>query len=117
MTWRPLPQDGPSEPKQVGEGLDSLVRRLGAPGAASLSRLFDHWADVVGAATADHCRPVSLSRGVLVVAVDEPAWASHVRLSSGDLLANVERVVGPGLAQRVEVRVRPRGRGPLPRRW
>ncbi len=117
MTWRPLPPDGPSDPKRVGEALDALVRRLGGPGATPLTRLFDGWPELVGEAAADHCRPVTLSRGTLVVAADEPAWASHLRLAGGDLLSRVERLVGPGVAERLEVRVRPRSRRPSPRRW
>ncbi|HEX2064861.1 MAG TPA: DUF721 domain-containing protein [Acidimicrobiales bacterium] len=101
----------------MAEALDALVRRLGGPGATPLTRLFDRWPDLVGRAAADHCHPVSLSRGSVVVAVDDPAWASHVRLGAGDLLARVEQVVGPGVAERVEVRVRPRGRRPSPGRW
>ena len=117
MTWRPLPRDGPAEPKRVAEALDALVRRLGGPGATPLTRLFDRWSELVGPAASDHCRPVSLSRGTLVVAVDEPVWASHLRLGTGDLLARVEQVVGRGVAERVEVRVRPRGHRPSPGRW
>jgi predicted nucleic acid-binding Zn ribbon protein len=117
VTWRPLPEERHREPKRVADGLDALVRRLGGPGAAALAQLFDRWPELVGEAAADHCHPVALSRGTLVVGADEPAWASHLRLGASDLLARVEQLVGAGVAERVEVRVRPRRRGPSRGRW
>jgi predicted nucleic acid-binding Zn ribbon protein len=117
VTWRPLPEERHREPKRVADGLDALVRRLGGPGAAQLAQLFDRWPDLVGEAAAAHCHPVSLSRGTLVVGADEPVWATQLRLGAGDLLARVEQVVGAEVAERVEVRVRPRRHGPSPGRW
>jgi len=103
VTWRPLP--GPGEPRPVGESLDVFAQRLGAPEAGALATVFAHWADIVGPSVAEHARPVSLVQGALVVAVDQPGWASQLRYLGGRLVERIGEVAGPGLVERLEVRV------------
>lgn len=105
---RPLPDDRGSEPRRVGDALEPLARRLGAPSASSLAKVFRRWDDIVGGPIATHSRPVSLVDGVLTVAVDEPAWATELRFVAPTLLERVNRLGGAGTAGRIEVRVRPR---------
>ena len=103
MTWRPLPED--SVPKRLRESLDRYAKRLGAPRASALGAVFSRWEEVVGASVAAHARPVSLVDGALVVAVDEPGWATQLRFLTADILRRLEEVAGPGVATRLEVRV------------
>ncbi|MDP9071986.1 MAG: DUF721 domain-containing protein [Actinomycetota bacterium] len=106
MTWRPLPGDAVGQPRRLGASLDGVVRSLGGPGAQALVALFARWAEIAGPAAA-HCRPVGMAGTTLVVAVDEPARATDLRYRGAELLARVSEVVGPGVAERLEVRVRP----------
>lgn len=87
--------------------LDRVIRSLGAPPPATLTTVFESWSDIVGAAIASRCRPLSLDRGVLVVAVADGGWASQLRWMERDLLAKIEAGVGEGVVDRLEVRVRP----------
>jgi predicted nucleic acid-binding Zn ribbon protein len=85
--------------------LDRALGRLGGVRAATLDGVFAHWEDVVGTQTAAHARPVTLRDGVLVVAVDQPAWATQLRLLGGSLLARLSEVAGPDAVRSIEVRV------------
>jgi predicted nucleic acid-binding Zn ribbon protein len=96
------------EPRPLADSLDRVARALGGPGAGALGEVFNHWDAVVGPAVAGHSRPVSLVRGVLVVAVDEPIWHTQLTYLEADLIARLEAVAGAGAVTRVEVRVRPR---------
>jgi predicted nucleic acid-binding Zn ribbon protein len=107
MTWRPLPGPGTSEPRPVGESLGRIARHLGAPPPGALSRVFDRWEELVGPTLAARTRPVSLARGVLVVAVAEPAWAAQLRWLEADLLRRFEEALGRGVVEALTVRVRP----------
>jgi predicted nucleic acid-binding Zn ribbon protein len=98
-------------PRPVGDALDSLARRLGAPTAASLNGVFSGWPDAVGPQIAAHTRPVGLTDGVLTVAVDDPAWATQLRYLANDLLAKVAAVAGDGVVGRIEWRVEAPRRG------
>lgn len=112
MTWRPLPPPGaPDEgrpPRPLGDSLDVVARDLGVPRAQALGQLFARWHELVGPAVATHARPVSLVRGALTVAVDEPAWAAQIGWLEVDLLRCFDESVGTGVVTSLVVRVRPR---------
>ena len=62
---------------------------IGADGAMELAALGSQWAVLVGDTVAAHSWPVSLKNGALVLGTDHHAWASELRLLSGDLLARL----------------------------
>ncbi len=90
----------------IGELLDRVVRGLGAPGVDVLDQVFGHWPEVAGD-LAGHARPVVVRDDMLVVAVDEPAWATEVRFRQSELLGRLGERIGTGRVTRVEVRLRP----------
>jgi predicted nucleic acid-binding Zn ribbon protein len=99
------PDPSTAEPTRIGDSLDRVARRLGAPGARSLGAVFGHWTDIVGASVAAHARPVSLRDQVLRVEVDEPGWATQLRYLAPDILRRCEEVAGPDVVASVEVKV------------
>ena len=108
MTWRPLPGPREEDPRPLRESLDAVARSIGASPAEALGRLFGRWPELVGAMVAAHSRPVSLARGVLVVAVDHPCWAAQLQWLQADLLARLAEGLGPGVVSSVTVRVHSR---------
>ena len=80
--------------------------RRTVPPAGALAGLFSRWEEVVGAAMARHVRPLTLAGGVLSVGVDQPAWATQVRMLAPTILERVAEVTGEAPA-RLQVRVRP----------
>ncbi len=98
---------GPAGPRRLEASLARLARRLGATSPAALQAVFSRWDEIVGHPLATHTQPVSLARGVLVVAVDDPAWGNELRYLATAVLARLEEEVGPHVAGRMEVRVRP----------
>ena len=115
MGWQPLPGRPPA-PRRVGEALDRVLERLGAPTRAGVEVVFDRWDEVVGVAMAARTRPVSIDGETLVVACDEPALATHVRFLEPQLIARLSELAGQRHIARVEVRVDRRGRSPRPPR-
>jgi len=93
------------DPARIGESLDRVLRGLGAPPAGALARVRDEWQAVVGQLLATHDRPESVVDGRLVVAVDEPGWATQMRYLEGAVLTWLDDLVGPGQVTRVDVRV------------
>jgi len=89
----------------VGESLDRVTRSIGVPLSAVLAPVFSRWEGIVGAEIAAHTRPRSLRDGVLVVVVDQPAWASQLRFLTADLLRRLELAVGPGQVREIQLRV------------
>ncbi len=107
MTARPLPGAGP-DPEPLGRALDRVMRGLGAPEASGVHLVFDRWADVVGEGLAARTRPLRIEGSRLVLAVDEPAMATHVRFLQGELLARLAELLGPDRVTALDLRVGPK---------
>ncbi len=96
-----------SSPRPLAAGLDHVLAGLGAPTVDALTTLLASWAELVGPDLAGHAEPVSVERGRLVVAVDDPAWAERLAWSEGQVVARATALVGAGVVERVTPRVRP----------
>jgi predicted nucleic acid-binding Zn ribbon protein len=94
------------EPRPLREGLDRVVHALGAPGVDALQAVFSDWATVAGERLAGHTRPVAVRDRVLVVAADDPAWATEARYRQAEVLSRIAERAGEGVVERVEIRVR-----------
>ncbi|MHB8681738.1 MAG: DciA family protein [Acidimicrobiales bacterium] len=91
----------------VSEALGALSRRLGMAKSAALSAIFVRWDELVGASVAAHVRPLRLDGRTLVVAADQPAWATQIRHLAPEILARLATECGADEApERLEVRVR-----------
>ena len=102
----PLPGRGEPGPRPVGASLDRVSASFGGPTAGALNAVFASWDEVVGEGVAAHARPRSLRHGVLVVVVDEPAWATQLRWLEADLLARLAATAGEGVVREIQVKVR-----------
>ncbi len=89
----------------MGESLDRLVKRLGAPSASAIGGLFERWVEVVGEQVAEHTKPVTVHHGTLVVSVSDPAWAPQLRFLESEVLSRARDVLGEPDLQRLQVRV------------
>jgi hypothetical protein len=98
MSWR----DSEREPRRVGDSLNRVV-----PGGTAFTTLLQQWADVAGANLASHTRPTALHATTLVVAVEDPAWATQLRYLEGDLVSRCADLLGRGLVTEIRVVVRP----------
>ena len=107
MPWEPLPSGRGRDPAPIGEALDRVARGLGVSSAASLTRLFSGWEDIVGAEVAAHSRPLDVKSDTLVVAVDDPAWATQLRSLEALILDRLRARLSDLAITRLTVRVRP----------
>jgi predicted nucleic acid-binding Zn ribbon protein len=96
------------EPTAIGDVLDRVLRGLGTAGVSASKTVFGDWEALVGAEAAAHARPVSLDGGCLLVAVDDPAWATRFRYEHAGLIERFATELGAGVVSRIDVRVAPR---------
>ena len=99
------------EPRPLAESLDRLAQQLGAPSPGVLTAVFARWEEMVGDSVAAHAWPVSLSHGVLVIGVDQPAWATQLRYLGPDLMERLSSVLPGDAVSQVEVKVLPKRPG------
>jgi predicted nucleic acid-binding Zn ribbon protein len=92
-------------PQRISDSLGALIKRFSRTDLIGIAALEDHWAELVGTEVADHSRPSALRGSTLVVVVDQPAWATQVRLVTGSLLERFSQVSGQRV-ERIEMTVR-----------
>lgn len=95
-----------SQPRPLVDGLDHVLASLGAPPVDAVTAVMEAWPEVVGADLAGHCTARSIERGRLTVTVDEPAWADRLMWSERQVLTRLDAVVGAGVVDHLDVRVR-----------
>ena len=93
-----------NDPMPISHSLDGVVRSLRGPSRAAVSGVFGRWVEAVGEQVATHVRPLKLDERVLVVEVDDPAWATQVKFLAPTIIERLAEVAGVDV-DRVEVRV------------
>jgi len=96
--WRgadaPLdPLEGVHEPKET---IDRLLRRLGVQDGLDEQLVKDAWRELAGDFIAAHSAPASVSGGVLVVRVTQPAMRFHLEQIKPVLLQRIGGLLGEG---------------------
>ena len=98
---------GPGPDDRDPQPLGRLVSRVSLDRGWS-PRLTDatvlgRWPHLVGPDVADHCTPVSLRDGELVLQAESTAWATQLRTLQRQLLARLAAAVGPDIVRRIRV--------------
>ena len=96
---------GPSarDPQPLADLAHRVVKEAGWDGSVAVGGVIGRWREVVGDSVADHCRPTGFGDGVLTVRAETTAWATQLRMLSGDLQRRLNEVVGAGVVDRIEV--------------
>jgi predicted nucleic acid-binding Zn ribbon protein len=98
---------GPGPDDRDPQPLGRLVSRVALDRGWS-TRLTDasvlgRWPQLVGAEIADHCIPVSLRDGELLVQAESTAWATQLRTLQRQLLQRLAAGVGKDVVRRIKV--------------
>lgn len=92
------------DPVLFGAAIQRLVTERGWQDTTTAAGVLANWDQVVGPEIADHCRPVSLLEGELVLVAESTAWATQLRLLTKTLLSRVREHAGEGVVTKVVVR-------------
>jgi predicted nucleic acid-binding Zn ribbon protein len=107
-TRRVTPLSRPSgdsrEPMTFGSAITRLVNERGWEETTTAAGVLANWAQVVGPEIADHCQPMSLVEGELILVAESTAWATQLRLLTKTLVARISGHVGEGVVTKIVVR-------------
>ena len=82
--------------RRLSDVLPKVVKTLRLEEAAAARPALDSWADIAGAKIAQHSKPVTVEGGVMVIAVDSPAWMTQLAFLKPQLLIKVAARIGKG---------------------
>lgn len=66
---------------------------LDAPTPGVITSVFADWEAIVGDVIAEHARPQRITNGVLVLEVDDPAWASEMEWLGEEIIRRISLAV------------------------
>jgi len=92
-----------ADPQTLAAAIGGLLDDEGWNLAAATGSVFGRWAQMVGPDLAAHTTPEKLADGELTVAADSTAWATQLRLLSGQLIKRLNAELGDGTVLRVRV--------------
>lgn len=84
--------------------IHALVEDLGIGPDIFLKKLTSRWQDIVGATNARNTKPVSLSDGLLTVAVSSPAWNAQARYLKPSFLMKIQEFEPHDVAEVRDIR-------------
>ena len=105
MAIHPLPGSGSRDPRQIGTGLERVVKSLGLPAPNAVQTVFQAWESVVGPELAQHCRPTGLKQGHLIVKAADQAWATELKWMESALVQRCADELGEGVITSVSITV------------
>ena len=94
-----------SEPVRFDAALADVLRRLGMAPVEVLVDLEEHWDEIAGDPWVGVSRPVVLRDGELVVEATSAPAAGLLRYAVGDLHRRLDSRLGPGIVDRIAVRL------------
>lgn len=92
------------DPARFGQLIARLVAERGWEETTTAAGVLANWEAVVGPEIADHCQPVSLVDGELVLVAESSAWATQLRLLTRTLMARLKEHAGSTVVTKVVVR-------------
>ena len=104
LTGLPRSPGDARDPVLFGSAIQRLIAEKGWEDTTTAAGVLANWEKVVGDEIADHCRPVSLVDGELVLVAESTAWATQLRLLTKTLLVKVREHAGEGVAKKIVVR-------------
>ncbi len=96
---------GPDErdPQLLGRMLSRVSLDRGWSPRLTDATVLGRWPQLVGPDIADHCTPVSLRDGELVLQAESTAWATQLRTLQRQLLRTLATSVGHDVVRRIRV--------------
>ena len=82
--------------ERVGTILKPLLTRLSLDEKVALERLKREWPQLFSEPLSRHTGPADIEKGILVIAVDTPAWLQQLKFFKEDIL---EKVRGHGIRE------------------
>lgn len=96
------------DPQPFGRLVSRVATERGWSPRLTDATVLGRWPNIAGPEIADHCTPVSLRDGELVLQAESTAWATQLRQLQRQIVAKIAAAVGDDVVRRVTV-VGPQG--------
>ncbi|HZD79935.1 MAG TPA: DUF721 domain-containing protein [Actinomycetota bacterium] len=108
--WRGRNDERTLRETPIGDIVDGLLQERPFARGMPIGRLAGSWTEIVGPRLASQTAPVSLERGVLVVAASTGPWGAQARFLASAIRERADLALGGDQVRTVHVVVRPERR-------
>lgn len=91
------------DPQTFGAAIEQFLKVRGWQNDARVHAVLARWEQIAGPEIADHCTPVSLRDGDLVLTAESTAWATQLRLMARQIADRVNSDLGATVVKSVRV--------------
>ncbi|MGE3286413.1 MAG: DciA family protein [Pseudonocardia sp.] len=91
------------DPQAFGRLVARVAMERGWSPRLTGATVLGRWPQIAGPEIAEHCTPVSLREGELVLQAESTAWATQLRQLQRQIVAKIAAAVGDGVVRRVKV--------------
>ncbi len=91
------------DPQPLGKLTGRIADDRGWKPKIGEGTVFSSWQTIVGDDNAAHCKPVSISDGILQVQAESTAWATQLRYVQAQILAKIAAAVGDGVVTSLRI--------------
>ncbi|GAA1873356.1 hypothetical protein GCM10009836_62950 [Pseudonocardia ailaonensis] len=91
------------DPQPFGKTVSRVAMDRGWSSRLTDANVLGRWNTLVGPDIADHCTPISLRDGELILQAESTAWATQLRTLQRQLLQRLAAAVGPDVVRRIRV--------------
>ena len=90
----------------LGSSVEALLRLQGLASTSVLAHVIAVWPQIVGDRMNAHARPQRIDGSELVIVVDQPAWATELRMQNSRIISALEIELNQPVINRLKVHVR-----------
>ena len=95
-----------SEPRPIGEAVESFLEKRDWNFLTHIRRAGDIWSRIASEGMRMNCRVVSCTNGTLEIDTDSAVWAQEIRMLIPELIRLFNQEAGESLVERITVRIR-----------
>lgn len=93
----------PRDPRELTEVLSYLIASRGWKEPVAVSSVLARWEELMGARIAEHAQPESFADSTVTLRCTSTAWATNLKMMTGEILRMFERELGEGIVTKVVV--------------
>ena len=89
----------------VGSVLQDLLKTPAVASNTRLSRIWEVWADAVGAHIAANTMPAAVKGRLLIVHAESSAWIQQLHFLKQEIITKINRALGENLVKDIKFRI------------
>ncbi len=90
--------------EDIGSIIGDVIKKSNMERKLNISKIFNHWKDIVGSEIYKKSKPERIAGGILYVRVSTSIWANELSLMSDKLIEKINSFIGEKVVESIRFR-------------